>query len=129
MDCTGLAAALNQRHDRPLLLCEVTLEIGAALAMRTGNRRLALAVIHLVRLNDLALAEDRRGAGVGHSFANAMRHEPSAFVGHAVHPSEVHGGHALFGRCRQVKDQDPLVQLYVAALHDGADRDRAELDV
>ena len=81
---TALAATLNQPNN-------LTLGGGATspLLRRTSNaptgelgRRFALAVVHLVSLNDLTLATHRSGVLVGHGFADAVRHEPSGVVGH-----------------------------------------------
>jgi hypothetical protein len=77
--------SFDQGDDRTLLLADIALEVGTALALRTGDGRLDLAVVGFVGLNHLSLATKRRGVRVGHHLADAVRHEPSGLVGHLEH--------------------------------------------
>ena len=65
---------------------------------------------------------DRAGR-FAHSFANAVRHEPSRFVRDAQHAMQLVALMPFLER-QQVGRQEPLVQRDLGALEHGSDRDR-----
>jgi len=59
-----------------------------------------------------------------HSFAYAVTHEPSGFIGHSKHTLDLLGTHALLRRTKQVIAQQPFIEGNFGTLKHRPDRDR-----
>ena len=56
------------------------------------------------------LAAHRLEAHFGHSFADAVRHEPGGLVGHAKHSMELVAGHAFLAGGQEMCSEQPFVK-------------------
>lgn len=109
----GGAAALDQRQQ------------GVLVSVPAANGHVAfLSNERLVDFHDLALAAERHELANPHSLAQPVRHEPSRLVGDAQHAVDLVAAHALLAGAEKMSGLEPEVQLNVAGLEYGADRDR-----
>ena len=105
------AAALNQGQETHIL---------AALGAISGPGLAGRGDLGFVRFNDLAgTAHGTSAAGI-HGFADAMRHKPSGFEGHAEDPVQLVAGNTFLAGGDQMDGLQPEMQLDMAALKNGA---------
>lgn len=104
------AAALDQREHHLLAHAADFLAVALA-AVLVG---FLAAYIRFVRLNGAARAE--HAARSLHRFAEAMRHEPRGFVGHAEHALDLLAGNALLAARHERCCKDPFIKADLGTL-------------
>src|SRR5207244_530445 len=113
------ALAINERKDHLLAPCRPDM---LTVALAAVPIFLFPADVGFVSLNDTARAE--YAAGLFHRFAQAVRHEPRRFIGHAKHALDLFAADALFARGHQRRGQQPFIEANLGALEHGAHRYR-----
>lgn len=94
-----------------------------AIAEAANAPTLGFADVSLIHLDRTAIAAHRHDGSFAERFADAMRHEPRSLVRDAEGAVELVRAHALFGRAEKQHGLQPDIQLDLAALENGANRD------
>lgn len=114
MERTSGTVTLNQREDFVLVV------VPTNAPPRTLGHRLRGSPESLVSLHDLSSSTNRASVRRGEGFADAVRHEPSRFVGHAEHPVELVARHSLFGGAEKMRSENPLMERNLGTLKHGS---------
>lgn len=116
-----------ERTDHAATLDEA--EHGALMAVARAGLLMALLEtdVRLVGFHGLTGTADRRERTGTHGLADAMRHEPSGFVGHAKCAGQLVAADALLRRAQKIGRKQPLMKFDMARLKHGADFHREVL--
>src|SRR3954453_17853657 len=117
---TDATAALNQREHRLFSHAADVLFVAFAGMLV----RFLAAHVGLINFHGFAFSAHDGKMAVAHRFTQTMLHEPRGFVGNFQWAVKLMGADAFFAGRHQVGGLKPDVKLDVAALKNGADRDR-----